>query len=38
MTGVGALGLSDSVDDNKKLSIEDCSRIGNVFSGISGTV
>ena len=37
MTGVGALGLSDSVDDNKKLSIEDCRRIGNVFSGSSGT-
>ena len=38
MTGVGALGLSGSVDDNKKLSIEDCRRIGDAFSGSSGTV
>ena len=38
MTGVGALGLSGSVDDNKKLSIEDCRRIRDVFSGSSGTV
>ena len=38
MTGVGALVLSSSVDENKKLSIEDCRRIGDVFSGSSGTV
>ena len=38
MTGVGALGLSGSVDENKKLSIEDCRRIVDVFSGSSGTV
>ena len=31
MTGVGALGLSGSVDDNKKLSVEDCRRIGDFF-------
>ena len=38
MTGVGALGLGGSVDDNKKLFIEYCRRIGDDFSGSSGTV
>ena len=38
MTSVGALGLSGSVYENKKLSIDDCRRIGDVFSGSSGAV
>ena len=37
MTGVGALAMSD-VSSIKVLSIEDRKRIGNVFSGSSGTV
>ena len=37
MTGVGALAMSDLGNNSKVLSIEDCKRIGNVFSGSSGT-
>ena len=37
MTGVGALAMSDLGSSSKVLSIEDCKRIGNVFSGSSGT-